>query len=493
MPGSIIVDVSFGQTRVAQVEEGELVEIYIEDNQHTSIVGNIYKGKVMNVFQGMEAAFVDIGLDKNAFLYVGDALISNEFTEEGQEDIDSKSASIVDIVKVGQDILVQVVKEPIGNKGPRVTSNITLPGKYIVLVPNVNYIGISRRIENEEERQRLKKEIEKVKPDGFGVIIRTAAEGLSEDDFKEDISFLVKLWAKIKDKEEKSAAPKIIHRDLSLIYRTLRDMFTLNIDKFIINDKEEYTKVLELVEIISPALKTRIEYYSKPGNIFEYYHIHSKIAKALARKVWLKSGGYIVIDQTEALTAIDVNTGKYVGSTNLEETILKINLEAAKEIAKQLRLRDIGGIIVIDFIDMANFEDQQKVLESLKQFFKKDRTKTHVVGISQLGLVEMTRKKMRQNLSLILQTECPCCEGTGKALHPRVVVKEIERDVEKLFYEFMPQGVIIEAHPIVIKEFEANNDELVSQMREKYSKSIVIKHRHSQNIGEFEIKAVDNK
>lgn len=489
---SIIVDVSFGQTRVALVEDSELAEIYVEDNKHTSIVGNIYKGRVVNVFPGMEAAFVDIGIEKNAFLYVRDAVVRNEFREEQSEEIFNTPLSIVDVVKPGQEVLVQVVKEPIRTKGPRVTVNVTLPGRYLVLVPNVDYVGISRRIENEEERQRLKAEIEKIKPQGFGIIIRTAAEGLTEADFVEDINFLLKLWEKIKIKAENSVSPKTIHKDLNLVYRTVRDMFTYNIDKFIINDKEEYLKVIELVELISPRLKQRVEYYSKSFDMFEYYNIQSKIPKALARKVWLKSGGYIIIDQTEALTVIDVNTGKFVGNNNLEETISKTNLEAAKEIAKQIRLRDIGGIIIIDFIDMMEQDNQQKVLEELKKHFKKDKTKTHVIGISQLGLLEMTRKKMRQNLSLTLQTDCPCCNGTGKIILPEMIAKEIEREVDKLFRDCMAKGIIIEAHPLIIKELEGNNQENINKIKQKYNRKVIIKQKNTQNIEEFEVKDIDN-
>lgn len=490
---SIIVDVSFGQTRVAVVEDNELVEIYVEDNKHSSMVGNIYKGKVLNVFPGMEAAFVDIGTDKNAFLYVGDAVPKNEYREDEEHDESSAlSVSINDIVKPGQEILIQVVKEAIGTKGPRVTTNITLPGRYIVLVPGVNYVGISRRIEDEAERSRLREEVEKVRPQGYGVIIRTAAEGLNSSDFTEDINFLVKLWEKIDSKDKNAPAPRLVHKDLGLIYRTVRDMFTLSIDKFIINDKEEYGKVLELVEMTSPGLKQRVEYYSKNYNIFEFHGINSKIPKALARKVWLKSGGYIIIDPTEALTVIDVNTGKYTGNTTLEETIVKINIEAAKEIAKQLRLRDIGGIIIVDFIDMINTDHQQQVLEEFRHFLKRDKTKTHVVGISQLGLVEMTRKKMRQNLSLTLQTECPCCDGTGRIILPEMIAKDIERQVDKAFNDHMASGIIITAHPLVIKELQEKNDNIIERMKKRYNKSVVAKAKDSQNIEEFEVKDIDN-
>lgn len=486
----IIVDISYGQTRVALVEDSELVEIYVEDNKHSSMVGNIYKGKVVNVFPGMEAAFVDIGTEKNAFLYVGDAVPKSEFKEDEEEENAAPQISINDVVKPGQEILIQIVKEAIGTKGPRVTTNITLPGRYIVLVPNVDYVGVSRRIEDDAERERLKSEIEKVRPKGYGAIIRTMAEGLTSEDFVEDIEFLVKLWDKIKIKEKKTPAANLVHKDLSLIYRTVRDVFTTNVDKFIINDKEEYVKVLELLEITSPGLKHKVEYYSKNYNIFEFYNISSKIPKALARKVWLKSGGYIVIDQTEALTVVDVNTGKYVGNTTLEETILKINCEAAKEIAKQLRLRDIGGIIIVDFIDMIDFDHQQKVIEDFKEYLKKDKTKTHVVGISQLGLVEMTRKKMRQNLSLTLQVECPCCEGTGKVIVPEMIAKDIIREMDKIFNEQVTGSVIVEAHNLVIKELETNSQDSIATLRGKYNKNIVFKVKNTQNIEDFEVKTL---
>jgi ribonuclease G len=439
----------------------------------------------------MDAAFVDIGLEKNAFLYAGDAVIREEFKEESDSEPGLKP-TIGEILKIGQEVLVQVIKDAIGTKGPRVTVNITLPGRFIVLVPNVSYIGISRRIENEEERERLRSVIGRVLPEGFGAIIRTAAEGVTQNEFSEDIKVLTKVWEKINTCSSTSAAPKIIHKDLGLIYKTVRDMFTQSTDKFIINDAELYDKVLEWTDMISPDLKSRVEYYNKTNNIFEFYQIQSKISRALSRKVWLKSGGYIIIDQTEALTAIDVNTGKYVGNHDLEDTILKTNLEAAKEIAKQIRLRDIGGIIIIDFIDMITLDHQQEVLDELNIWLKKDRTKTHVVGISQIGLVEMTRKKIRQNLSSILQTECACCNGTGKVLLPKVIAKDIEREIHRMFNEQMASGIILEAHPVVVKELERLYGENLLELKQKYNKSIITRTKLAQNIEDFEVKNVDN-
>lgn len=416
MINEMIVDVDSEEIRVGILEDKELVEIHIERTSQQGLVGNIYRGKVSTVLPGMQAAFIDIGYEKNAFLYVGDAIQQKEFSDDEIDYRDYAEYNISDILKVGQEITVQVIKEPVGTKGPRVSTHITLPGRNLVLLPNADYIGISRRIESETERQKLKKIAEKLKPDNMGLIVRTASEGKEESDFVEDVSFLTKLWDKIKKTESSGAVPRCIHKDINLIYRSVRDLFTASVDKFIINDEKEYLKVLELVEMISPVLKKRVELFSKEYKIFDYYQIETKIERALSRKVWLKSGGYIIIDRTEALTVIDVNTGKFVGGNNLEDTVLKTNIEATKEIAKQLRLRDIGGIVIIDFIDMNNNEHQQMVLDSLRQSLKNDRTKTIVLGMTALGLVEMTRKKIRQELSSVMNSNCPCCEGSGKIL-----------------------------------------------------------------------------
>jgi len=414
----IIIDVGKMQTTVALLEDKELTELYVEKNEHQSIVGNIYKGRVENVLPGMQAAFVNIGIDKNVFLYVKDAIPNAYFGEEEEGEFSDKykNANINDFLKVGQEIVVQVVKEPISTKGARVTTHITLPGRFIVLMPTVEYIGISRRIENEEERERLKVLADKYKPESMGIIIRTAAEGCSEEDIKEDINFLSMLWESIKVEQVQGPVPRVIHKDMDIVYRTVRDMFTNSIDKFIINNKEQYAQVVQIVTLISKDLVKRIEFFDKAYEIFEFYDIKSKISKVLTRKVWLKSGGYLVIDQTEALTVIDVNTGKFVGSIDLKDTVLKTNVEAAREIAKQLRLRDIGGIIIIDFIDMHEKQHEEVVLESLKNSLKKDRTKTNVLGITHLGLVEMTRKKVRQRIDNAFLSECPCCNGEGKIL-----------------------------------------------------------------------------
>jgi len=473
----IIIDVGSRQTRVALLENKELTEIYIERQSEERITGNIYKGRVENVLPGMQAAFINIGLDKNAFLYVKDAL-PNTYFDEDEEYVSSaqyKDYQIDELLKAGQEIMVQIMKEPIDTKGARVTTHITLPGRYAVLMPTVEYIGISRRIEDEETREKLKRLAEELKPKGMGLIIRTAAEDCTESDLSNDINFLLKLWDNIKQKQKTGAAPRIVHKDMSIIYRTVRDMFTKDIDRLVINNKEHYEKVRELVTIISSHLKNKVEYYNKNYDIFEFYQVEPQISKIINRKVWLKCGGYIVIDQTEALTSIDVNTGKYVGTVDLKDTVLKTNIEAAKEIAKQLRLRDIGGIIIIDFIDMADEIHESTVLEALKNALKKDRTRANVLGITHLGLVEMTRKKVRQRIEKILMAPCPYCKGEGRILSSETIVKKIEKEVNSLFFSTGAMAAFLEIHPDVEELINYYIDEDMFELGKSFNKPVFVR------------------
>jgi ribonuclease G len=491
MTNEIIIDVGHDETRVALLEDKELVELYFERSEKERLVGNIYRGKICSVLPGMQAAFIDIGYEKNAFLYVDDIIPQEKFEEEEKGE-ETRDVNITDVVSQGQEITIQVIKEPIDTKGPRVSSHITLPGRYLVLLPNANYIGISRRIEDPEERERLKAIAEKIKPESMGMIVRTAAEGIEETEFVQDVNFLTRLWSKIKSKEESGAVPRILHKDLDLIYRVVRDMFTWNIDKLVINDRQMYTKVLELVEVISPALRSRAEYFNKEYDIFEYYQLKTKLEKALDKKVWLKCGGYLIIDQTEALTVIDVNTGKYVGNNDLEETVLKTNLEAAKEIAKQLRLRDIGGIIIIDFIDMVIENHRQKVIDTLKNALKKDRTRTMVSGITSLGLVEMTRKKVRQKLSAVLNSACPYCNGTGMILSSESVARNAEREIGKVFSQSLANAVRIEVHPEVAQILLGADNKNIEKLESKLGKKILVKGSNELGREEIRIKEIDN-
>ncbi|MDP4094088.1 MAG: Rne/Rng family ribonuclease [Bacillota bacterium] len=493
MVNEILVDVGLSETRVALLEDKELVEIYVERPYHERLVGNIYRGKVSSVLPGMQAAFIDIGYEKNAFLYVGDAVSQKEYIEDEDDIYQSvKDFNIEELLKPGQEITVQVIKEPIGTKGPRVTTHITLPGRHLVLLPNADYIGISRRIEEESERAKLKKIAEKIKPQSMGLIVRTASEGKDIEDFTHDLSFLTKLWESITHKETSGSVPRCLHKDLNLVYRTVRDLFTWNIDKFIINNRQEYSKVLELVDMISPALRQRVEYSTKGQDLFEHYQIDSKIVRALAKKVWLKCGGYLVIEQTEALTVVDVNTGKYVGATNLEDTVLRTNIEAAKEIAKQLRLRDIGGIVIIDFIDMHEPEHQQMVIEALRQALKKDRTRTTVIGMTGLGLIEMTRKKVRHGLSSVMTSQCSCCEGTGRVLSPESIARNIEKEISRYFNQNIAHAVQVEVHPSVAEVLTGDGGSTVRELEASHNKKIIIKASDNIKIDGMNIHEIDN-
>lgn len=479
----IYIDAGFSETRVAVMEDGNLAEVYIERQGSERIAGNIYKGKVSNVLPGMQAAFVDIGIEKNAFLFIKDAIRYNMRAEE------KGNVSIAEILKPGEEILVQISKEPAGTKGARVTTHITLPGRYIVLMPNVDYIGISRRIEDEEERSRLKSIMEDIKPEGMGVIIRTEAEGKNTGDFIEDINFLTGLWSKVCAEQAKVSAPEIIHRDMDIIYRSIRDIFNRDTSRIIVNDRLVQKRAGDIVEFFSPESKNKVEYYGGSVNIFDFYGIEGKIEKALSNKIWLKSGGYIIIDQTEALTSIDVNTGRFTGSCSLKETVLLTNIEAAKEIAHQLRLRDIGGIIVIDFIDMDSEEHKQMVVEELKAELKKDRTKSSVLGITQLGLVEMTRKKMAKRLSSIMQEECPLCQGSGRVLNEESVVRKLEREIQRVFKETEAEAVLVEINEAIARYISAHGSDYITYAEEKCNKKVFVKGLYNMGFSEINIKS----
>ncbi len=484
----IIVDVGISENRLALMEDDELVELYIERFDMRRIIGNIYKGRVANVLLGMQAAFVDIGLEKNSFLYVKDALEKDLFNKE---DSYYKDIFITDVVKQGQEIIVQVVKEPLGTKGARVTTNITLPGRYLVLMPSTTYIGVSRRIVCSKERERLKEEVEQLIPKNMGAIVRTVAEGKNKDDFKEDINFLLKLWEKIEVGKKVGFAPRLIYRDFDLISKTVRDTFSKDIDKFIINNKEEYENVVDLVELLSPALKSRISYFDETSEIFDYYKIKSQINKTLNRKVWLKNGGYIVIDSTEALTVIDVNTGKYVGTINLEDTVFNTNIEAADEIAKQLRLRDIGGIIVIDFIDMIEGEDNEKVIAALEKALNKDKTKSKILGMTSLGLVEMTRKKVRLGLDRLLQKKCQCCDGSGRLVSEYVLLYKFEKEMKRINIHTNSEAVIFEVNPTILQFFQEEKS-IIQEINNKTNLKSYIIPNNSLHYNDIQVKAMGN-
>ncbi len=428
MGKEFLINAGPSETRMAVLEEKQPVEIVIERLHTSRRVGNIYRGRVENILPGMQAAFVDIGMEKNAFLYVDDLQIF-----KGQEEgINGPAPPINKLLRLGQEIVVQVVKEPIGNKGARVVTNITLPGRYLVLMPSVKYVGVSRRIEDEKERERLRTLAQKLRPRGMGLIVRTAAEGVDEKELRMDRDFLLSLWQKVRKKARKGPVPSLLYHDHDLLYRILRDLFTEDVERLIIDDQSAYEKALELMDSLSPHLKNRVELYKGSRPLFEVYGIETQIKEALQRKVWLPSGAYLIFDQTEALTVIDVNTGKFTGSTNLEDTVLATNLEAAKEIARQIRLRNLGGIIIIDFIDMASEKNRRQVLEVFSQELAKDKQKTNILGFTSLGLLEVTRKKIRPSLREQLQQPCAACEGTGYLFSPETQAAAVERWIIQL-------------------------------------------------------------
>lgn len=485
----IYIDVGLNESRAAVLDEEGLAEIHIERQGRETIAGNIYLGLVENVLPGMQAAFIDIGLERNAFLYIKDAVKYGDLEKGGSQD----EVSINRILKKGDELLVQVSKEPMGTKGARVTTHITLPGRYIVLMPDIDYIGISRRIEEETERSRLKSLLCKIKPENAGIIIRTEAEGKSEEDFIEDINFLTKLWNKIKVEGKGLRKPGLIHKDMDLVYKSIRDLFTRDTFRMIINDKSAFKKAVELVGIFSPSQAGCIEYYDGSANILDFYGIEEKIERALSRKVWLKSGGYIVIDHTEALTTIDVNTGKFTGSSNLKDTVLLTNMEAAREIARQLRLRDIGGIIIIDFIDMNMEEHRAMVLDAFKKILKQDRTKSNVFGITQLGLLEMTRKKAGKRLSSILQKPCPLCEGSGRILDEKSIVMKIEKEVLRIFRETDVSALLIEVNDAVEDYIKQNAQDSIKYLEESYGRRVIIKGLSSLGYSEYKVKLLSDE
>lgn len=458
MLSEIILNVTLDEVRVGLLESGQLVEFYVERKKEASLVGNIYKGKVVKILPGMQSAFVDIGLEKAAFLYVADIRTEVEdfahFLEYEEEPIELPTrrgradVPINELIQEGQEVLVQVSKDSIGSKGARGTSYITIPGRYLVLMPTIEHIGISRRIINPDERQRLKTIVEEIKPKGYGLIVRTASEFASMDELKKDLDFLLLLWENIQQKKDKVSAPTLLYSDLDLVFRSVRDLLNQDVERLSIDSKDEYENIQDFVTNFFPKLLSKIELYDRREPIFEAYGIELDISKGLDRKVWLKSGGYIVIDQTEAMTVIDVNTGKYVGKENLEDTILKTNLEAVKEIAYQIRLRNLGGIIIVDFIDMERIDNRDKIYNAFTDAMKKDRAKNTIFHISELGLIQMTRKRIRESLGRTLCEPCPCCEGKGCVKSPQTLSYEIFRKLKNLSFH-RGAKIVISAHPII--------------------------------------------
>lgn len=474
----IIIDANPFERRIALVEQGRLVEFYVERNKDRGITGNIYKGKVVRVLPGMQSAFVEIGLQRTSFLHVSDIKGPfDEFDEEEEEkekERDRKPSRIQDVIKEGQEVMVQAAKEPIGTKGARVTSYISLPGRYLVFMPTYDKVAISRRISSDKERRRLRDIVSSVRKDGFGYIIRTVCDGMGKDEIQADMYFLEKLWDSIVKKKSETKTPALIYEELDLTLRTIRDSFTSDIERLVIASKDEFERASRFIEEFMPHLSGRVELYEGEEDVFDAHGIEIELADALERKVWLRSGGHIVLDQMEALTAIDVNTGKYVGKRSSDETILKTNLEAVKEVVYQLRLRNIGGIIVIDFIDMAKAADREKVYNALKEALKEDKARTNILKISELGIVEMTRKRTRESLAQSLCEPCPYCDGNSIVKARDTIIMDIYRELLKDLPS-RKKKVILYVSPSVGEELISAQASVIEELERRTGKKVIVK------------------
>ncbi len=508
MSTELIINARPYETRVAVVENGVLAELHIERETGQELMGNIYRGQVVRVLPGMQAAFVDIGLDRTGFLYVSDvyreisdierAMVSeasarapgNASAEEEivPESLPAVSLAIEELLHTGQDIMVQVSKEPIGTKGARLTSHVSLPGRHLVLMPTVNHIGVSRRIEDTAERDRLRNLAREMTPDHLGLIVRTVSEGASREKLKAELDFLLKLWESISEAMNRSTGPSLLYKDLAVSLRSVRDLFTREVDRLVIDSRDEFDNIMTFIETFAPRLRHSAELYDGGDPIYDAYGLEMEVSRALENKVWLKSGGYIVIEITEALTAIDVNTGSYVGKRNLEETILTTNLEAVKEIGYQLRLRNIGGLIVIDFIDMERKSSRERVFSSLKDALKKDRAKTHILRMSELGLIEMTRKRTRENLNRFLEEPCFYCEGRGTLKSRRTICYEIFRDLERETANTNGKDKLyLTVHPEIEHTLKEEEHDSVAMVEKRIDRRIIITSSSDFHLEQYEI------
>jgi ribonuclease G len=460
MANLLLISVAECDTRVALMEDGRLAEFYREIQAENGLVGNIYQGRVVKLLPGMAAAFVDLGLERPAYLFAEDVSaqedefyhlwLKDEANPVAEPRRRQPPAAIDDLLHEGQEILVQVLRGPLGKKGARLTTQIALAGHYLVYLPTLPHLGVSRRIKEEGERQRLRSMLEEIKPPEGGFIARTSCRGQDLDKLAREREALLPRWQKILRRKEAVAAPALVHQELEAARRLLRELFSPEIDRVVVDDPQAFARTLEYLESFSPGDKYRVELYSQPEPLFSHFGLEPDWNRLLAPRVWLKSGGYLLLDPTEALTAIDVNTGKFVGRNHLEETILQTNLEAAKEIVRQIRLRNLGGLIVIDFIDMEKAAHRDQVYQALVQELSRDRAKTTVLPISELGLVELTRQRLRDSLAQTVMEPCAACNGRGEVLSPETLACDIMRQLAAEAREFPGCRLRLSAHPQVI-------------------------------------------
>lgn len=495
MANELIMNVTLSETRVARVENNIVSELIIERARDAGVVGNIYKGKVVRVLPGMQAAFVDIGLERSAFLHAEDVVKDLSSLEEEASIDRSKSRArrsrsdrfIENVLKEGAELLVQVEKEPMGTKGARLTSHISLPGRYLVFMPTVDHIGASRRIGEAEERARLKDMIRKLKKGKGGFIVRTVSEGVTEKELAADIDYLVAQWKDIEDRIASCRAPSLVRAELDVLERVIRDQLTPDVTRVVVDSESAYKKIREFTHRLMPEGSVVIEHHTGNEPLFDAFGIEIEVTRALGQKVWLKSGGYIIIEQTEALTAIDVNTGRFVGRKNVGDTILKTNLEAVKEIVYQLRLRNIGGIIILDFIDMERGADKTKVYNALKEALRPDRARTTITKISELGLVEMTRKRTREDLRRQLTNPCQYCEGKGYLKSATTVCYEIFREIMREAPLLKQRQVHVSCHPTVSAVLYDEERSYLEELEKRIGKRIAITGSADYHIEQFDV------
>ena len=574
MPAEIVINATLPEVRIALIEDGEITSLSHEYEKNKGVVGNVYKGRVSRVLPGMQAAFVDIGLKRAAFLYAGDVVVETDEPavakrtkdragikdsgardadieivnpgayledknleqlsektdaaadddDDDDEDEDSESGDseseedsgtqarpekkergrgprrprgrrrihekppeIADVLHEGQEILVQVTKEEMGTKGARLTCHIALPGRHVVLMPTVDHVGVSRKIASAEERHRLRDTINELRPPGMGFIVRTMAEGATREQITNEVNYLLGLYSDIKRKREKAKYATLLHEDLSAILRTVRDQFTNDIYRLVIDSPRVFDFAVEYVGSVAPTLKNRIVRYTGKDPIFDAYGINSEISRALNRKVWLRSGGYLIIDQAEALTVIDVNTGKFIGKKSFEDTILKTNLEAVSEVAYQLRIRDAGGIIIIDLIDMERSSHREQVYRALEHALRKDKAKTNILRISELGLMQMTRKRTKESLTNIFCEPCPYCKGNGFVKNIKTICFDIFREIERTALEGGITGANVTAHPEVVDHLLHRERDTLDRLEERFGMKVSISGNESLHLEAYEV------
>ncbi|MFZ2961362.1 MAG: Rne/Rng family ribonuclease [Candidatus Ozemobacteraceae bacterium] len=470
MSRKIVVNCGPYETRAAIIDDGQVFELFYEIPDSEKIVGCIFKGRVANVVPGTQSAFVDIGLAKDAFLTLTGVEGASGFEDDFLKEV--YKSSIQDMLKVGQECILQILKEPTPSKGPRSSMLISFPGRYLVLMPTHDQIGISRRIASESERERLRAIGKKLLPKGMGLIFRTAAEGLEEKELASDLKFLLKMWAKVEAKSKISPMKSMIHRDLPLTLKLVRDYFTDEVEQFLIDSPEEHRTILDFCDFLSPLQRASLEVYREPTPIFEAFGVEEQIKQALDPKLWLESGGYLIIERTEALVTIDVNSGRFSGGAGLEETVFKVNLEAAREIARQIRLRNLAGMIIIDFIDMIESKHRVQVVKTLRDGFKGDRNRPNLLDMSELGLVQMTRRRTAHSLDEILKSPCPCCGGQRTVFSVSTLANRIRNQVVKEAARYEGKTIRVTAHSEVIEFFQANHESRKKELESRSNRRI---------------------